>query len=323
MMKPTGTTGKGKAHAKLIIMGEHFVVPFTDADGAEHPGSAALAVPLPKLWTEVTLTTHSSFSCELDGSAASLGFKKDSLTLMENAVRFAANRFRWDLGMNPLKAFSISSFPCARGLGSSASFSVALAKGFAEISSSETADIRTEAQGIENLFHGKSSGLDTSAIVATDPILYRNGTILGTFSPRAVDFVVADSGPRDSSASLVSRTMEIRKKKPGLWNSLSTQIEDLVQKCMEHLERSDGASEVAHFIRNSQEILAQIGLTTSRIDTLLELGTRSGALAGKISGAGAGGVVLFVTPPGRGADLSRKLEGAGASVITTTQAYSS
>jgi mevalonate kinase len=299
------TAAVGKASAKLIVLGEHFVV----------TGAAALAIPLPGLNTEVRLTQGSEIRCELDASAESLGFADTARDLMERALRFATDRYQWDLGRNPLHAFSISNFPSSRGLGSSASFSVALTRALNELSEKET-DIRTEAQQIENLFHGKSSGLDTSAIVSPNPVLYQDGKILRTFAPVAVDFVVADSGPRETSSALVSRSMEIRRNQPELWQTLSNQVSELARTCLQELEKQDGATEVARIIRNSQEILGQIGLSNKQLEDLLELGHKEGALAGKMSGAGAGGVVLFVTRRGDGQQLARRLKTAGAKVVT-------
>jgi mevalonate kinase len=305
----------GKAQAKLIVIGEHFVVPFKDSHGVEHAGSAALAVPLPGLCTEVKIFEHTENSCQLDPSTQQYDIGARALELMDQAVRFSANRFHWDLAKNPIKVISGSNFPVSRGLGSSASFSVALARGFRELSGRADVDMRTEAQQIENLFHGKSSGLDTSAILSDSPILYQSGRVLDTFSRRAVDLVVADSGPRESSATLVSKTQELRRNQPDFWMSLSNQIGELVGKCFKELQNPDGALEVARLVRHSQEILTQIGLMNSQLSEILEIGEKSGALAGKMSGAGAGGIVLFVTRPGDGLVLAERLKTSGARVV--------
>ena len=229
----------GKAHAKVILVGEHFVVPSVDARGNAVSGSAAVAIPLPGLHTEVRLTPSTSVSCELDSESEEQGFTDGATDLMEKALRLAANRFQWDLAEKPLHIYSSSNFPASRGLGSSASFSVALTRAFKRLSAKQC-DVRTEAQQLENLFHGKSSGLDTSTIAGDAAILFRNGEILRTFHPAAADIVVADSGPRDSCSTLVSRMMELRRSKPELWNSLANQISDLSHRCVEELSKSTG-----------------------------------------------------------------------------------
>jgi mevalonate kinase len=303
------------AHAKVIIIGEHFVVPFKDANGVEHAGSSALAVPLPTLHTEVKLFEDTRTHCEWDPTAQNPEVGTQALELMDQAARFAANRFHWDLAKKPLKIASSSNFSISRGLGSSASFAVALARGFRELSGRTDVDMRSEAQQIENLFHGKSSGLDTSAILSELPILFQSGKVVETFTRKAVDLVVADSGPRQSSAALVSKTQEIRRNQPDLWMKLSSQINELVRKCFIEMQNPNGAAEITRLISHSQEILAQIGLMTPQLTHLLELGNKAGALAGKMSGAGAGGVALFIAAPGDGAKLAERIGNLGAKVV--------
>lgn len=305
----------GKAHAKVILVGEHFVVPSVDARGNAVSGSAAVAIPLPGLQTEVRLTPSTSVSCELDPTSRELGFTDGATDLMERALRYAANRFQWDLAEKPLHIYSSSNFPASRGLGSSASFSVALTRAFKRLSAREC-DVRTEAQQLENLFHGKSSGLDTSTIAGDAAILFSNGEILQTFHPVAADIVVADSGPRDSCSTLVSRMMELRGSKPELWSSLANQISDLSRRCVEELSKSAGAEELARIISNAQEILEQIGLMNDPLAHLLKVGHKAGALAGKLSGAGSGGVALFIAHKGEGPELAKRMKQAGARVVT-------
>ena len=163
------------------------------------------------------------------------------MNLMEKSLRFSANRFQWDLSQRPLNAVSTSNFPASRGLGSSASFSVALTRAFSALSGAR-ADVRGEAQQVENLFHGKSSGLDTSTIATDSSILYQNGEILKTFRPVAVDVVVADSGPRETCGDLGQSYNGNSRNKPDLWNSLAAQISELARACVTELEKTDGCA---------------------------------------------------------------------------------
>lgn len=305
----------GTANAKLIIVGEHFVVPFTDSAGVSHPGSSALAIPLNDLASQVSLSSAERVACTLTTTAKTDVSMENVGVLMERALRFAAHRFGWDLAREPLSADSTSNFPTSRGLGSSASFSVALTRALASLTGKQP-DLRAESQLIENLFHGKSSGLDTATIATEKPILYRNGEVVRTFNPVAVDFVVADSGPRIASSSLVSKTMDLRMKKTDFWKTLSNQLDRLTDECLRGLESPTGAPEVARIIRNAQEILTEVGLMNDQLGSLLSLGEKHGALAGKMSGAGSGGIVFFVTPKGEGKSFSQRMINAGAHVVT-------
>jgi D-glycero-alpha-D-manno-heptose-7-phosphate kinase len=54
------------------------------------------------------------------------------------------------------------------------------------------------------------------------------------------------------------------------------------------------------------------GITNSKIDELFELGRKSGAIAGKISGAGGGGFIMFIVRPEDRVDVIDALNAAGA-----------
>ena len=299
----------GKANAKLILLGEHFVVPWEDSSGTRHPGSSALAIPLPSLNTEVHLTPSETPAFE---------FNDQPTPEMEKAIRSAAASFRWDLDAKPLRVSSWANFPLSRGLGSSAAFSVALIRAFRVLAGDESVDLFEAAQKIENIFHGQSSGLDTSVILKDRPIVFRDGRVQETFEPIAVDWVVVDSGPRDECSALVQQTLKARKAEPSKWHALGEKVNQLARRCASALEAPQGARDVAAAIRESGEILAEIGLVTPNVARVLELGKTCGALAGKVSGAGAGGAVLFVAARGEGPALARRLREAGATLLVGT-----
>jgi D-glycero-alpha-D-manno-heptose-7-phosphate kinase len=55
------------------------------------------------------------------------------------------------------------------------------------------------------------------------------------------------------------------------------------------------------------------GVTTGRIEELFTVGMANHAIAGKVSGAGGGGFIMFLVPPEHRIRLITALNGAGAS----------
>ena len=53
------------------------------------------------------------------------------------------------------------------------------------------------------------------------------------------------------------------------------------------------------------------GISTGRIEALFDVAMRSGALGGKVSGAGGGGFMMFIVPPARRVSIVRALNDAG------------
>ena len=62
------TVAVGKANAKAIMVGEHFVV-----FGLE----PAVAIPLPRLSTEVRLSPSDRVSCDIDSIDEAPGFRRE------------------------------------------------------------------------------------------------------------------------------------------------------------------------------------------------------------------------------------------------------
>jgi D-glycero-alpha-D-manno-heptose-7-phosphate kinase len=54
------------------------------------------------------------------------------------------------------------------------------------------------------------------------------------------------------------------------------------------------------------------GVSTERIDELYDVAIKAGALAGKVSGAGGGGFIMFIVPPEKRTEIIRALQSAGA-----------
>ena len=323
---------RASAHAKIILLGEHFVLPWTDSHGNFHPGSSALALPLPDLLTEVDIAPGREFGCffEIAYEDAKLN-TLPLLPLMENAVKFLAAEFKWDLKLHPLRFLSRSHFPISRGLGSSASFSVALTRAFLAYQNLPVpADIGSIVQKVETLFHGKSSGLDTAAVLNDQPILFRNGQVIQNFRQTAVDLVIIDSSPRENSSAWIQKTIDFKLRQPQRWLDYSAQISHLADECLTYLTNpanpassanlANSAVSVGKIIDDTQSILNDIGLMTPPMQRILELGRKLGALAGKMTGAGGGGAMLFVTHSGGGLHLAQELRKFEIRVLTVLTA---
>jgi D-glycero-alpha-D-manno-heptose-7-phosphate kinase len=56
------------------------------------------------------------------------------------------------------------------------------------------------------------------------------------------------------------------------------------------------------------------GISTERIEELYDIAMKAGALAGKVSGAGGGGFIMFMVPPEKRTEIIRALSNAGGIV---------
>jgi mevalonate kinase len=301
-------TFKGKACAKVILLGEHFVV----------TGAPALAFPLHDLWTEVSIqpNSHPHYSAVFPGNEDPEVIQ----SVMARAVYAASDALRVEVSSYPFTVRTKSNFPVSRGLGSSASFAVALARALGTYRHAEIqvrvddAELIRAAHAVEKVVHGTPSGIDAATVFGETAIRFEKGEIARKVKNNAVDLVVVDGGPRDNCDSLISRVAKFREANAEQWHAMMTVSSDLVASAEESL-RSGDAEGVAACVRKAQGILVELGLGTPTIDDVIAKSMRFGALAGKVSGAGGGGAVVLVAPLGAGRGLFAKLKDAGLSPL--------
>ena len=98
--------------------------------------------------------------------------------------------------------------------------------------------------------------------------------------------------------------------------SLFDEIRDVALEMRQALEtaRWDDVARHLAIEWNLRKRLAP-GVTTPRLDALIDCGRRAGAQAAKVCGAGGGGCLLFLAPPDRADAVSHALAEAGARVL--------
>ena len=98
--------------------------------------------------------------------------------------------------------------------------------------------------------------------------------------------------------------------------ALFDEIRDVTVGMRKALETSNW-DDVARHVALEWDIRKRLapGVTTPRLDALIQCGRQAGADAAKVCGAGGGGCLLFLAPPDRADTVSRALGSAGARVL--------
>jgi mevalonate kinase len=304
---------RARACGKLILIGEHFVVPHA---GTSH--APAIAFPLPSLSCEVEITRAGRAHCVAEGAFD--GARAACEERMARAVEAAAAALRVDP-----RGFCVRSratFPISRGFGSSAAFSVALTRALRALfhgarSHDDDGEIRDAAHAAEAVFHGTPSGLDTAVILAERGIRFHCSHGLRHVARANVDLVAIDSGPREGAATMIARVRAQRSRAPEKWSRLASRTTELVDLCERALAVGDAAL-VGNLLDAAHAILADLDLSHARIEQVLCDARSLGALGGKVSGAGAGGAVVVVARGGEGGRLAGMLRSRGHAVVGVT-----
>ncbi len=251
-------TGVGRG--KLILVGEHAVV----------YGHPALALGVDRK-TTVTLSPS-------EGLTAIQGATDARLL---DALRRALPALGFDVRVE-------SDLPIGRGMGSSAALAVALVR--ARGGSLPPEELYRAALEIECVFHGNPSGLDVWMAIHGGVVRFRRGPPreVTPLPPPSWQLVVIDSADSGDTRSLVA---SVAAQRPDV-DPILADIGALVVAAEKALHQPD---QLGPLLTENHRLLARIGVSSPRLDSIVSLALEAGALGAKLSGAGGGGVVIALT----------------------------
>ena len=284
----TKEMGVGKAHSKIILMGEHSVV----------YGYPALALPLNNI--EVTCRV-------LPSDRAWTLYDQDTLSM---AV-FACLEHLGRQGAQ-IRCQVESMVPEKRGMGSSAAVSIAAIRAvfdyFEEALDDQTLEILTNRA--EMIAHMNPSGLDAKTCLSDVAIKFIRNV---GFSEIELDLgaclLIADTG-------IHGHTREAIREVEGLGQEALPLLQELgnLTKIVEKAIQLKDLMTMGQAMTRAHGKLAQLGVSCQMSDDLVALALENGALGAKMSGGGLGGCVIVLVKEKREAeDLARLLREKGAS----------
>ena len=255
----------GFAPGKLILTGEHSVV----------YGYHAIAMAV-NLGVWIHLEEHNGGS-----------YCNTSNKLISEAIG----------SLLPQKGIKVSietDLPIGRGMGSSASLSIALIRALAKWEGRESQFEEEFEKGLqlETFFHGNPSGLDHTVSSLGKTLLYQKGTTHPKISelPNCdLSLVIVDSGTAGNTAQMVQNVRENYEKNAVFIKKMG----DCTLKIKEELSKSQiNLQTLGNLFSENQILLQKIGVSTLAIDSIIGKAIDFGSLGAKISGSGGGGIIM-------------------------------
>ena len=283
----TKKIGVGKAHSKIILIGEHAVV----------YGYPAISLPL--LEVEVTcrvLPAETPWRLfEEDTLSMAVYASLEYLTIKDACIRCQIE----------------SAIPEKRGMGSSAAISIAAIRAVFDYYdaqlSQETLEILVNRA--EMIAHMNPSGLDAKTCLSDHPIRFIKN--LG-FTELKMDLstylVIADTGVYGHTREAIQ---VVQSKGKDALPYLQT-LGDLTQEAEDAINHKD-AEKLGEILSQAHENLKEIGVSSQEADSLVETAIHHGALGAKMSGGGLGGCIIALAANLEQAqELAQRLEEKGA-----------
>ncbi|KHD45375.1 mevalonate kinase [Streptococcus hongkongensis] len=279
--------GIGKAHSKIILMGEHSVV----------YGFPAIALPLKDI--EVT--------CRIKKAEKKLEF--DFYDTLSTAIFSALDYLQ--IKNQPISYEIISQVPQRRGMGSSAAVSIAAIRAVFSYFDYELSDQLLEilVNKAEIIAHTNPSGLDAKTCLSDHAIKFIRNV---GFESLAIDIdaylIIADTGIHGHTREAVDKVAKFEE------SNLShlTELGKLTEEVEESIKQKD-ITRVGHCMTKAHDHLIAIGVSVDKSNQLVTEALEQGALGAKMSGGGLGGCIIALAKSKDDAKvISKALEEKGA-----------
>ena len=263
--------------AKWVLTGEHAVL----------RGKEAIAFPHPTFSLKLVYRKKKEFSITANP------FQSVVRSLIGRALEWLGQDARsFDSGEVDIQ----SQIPIGAGLGSSAALCTAIARLVIWKTGTDESSWIPLSTHLEDVFHGKSSGMDVHAIAHGRPIEFsmsRGARPLAGVE-RLPRFELYDSGLRGQTLDCVEKVKHWRHVHPQRADRFDQKMDDATRLAKEGLiefqkDVSRGEDRIARAMQDAQNCFETWGLLTPDLIGQKHELLKQGALAVKLTGAGLGG----------------------------------
>ncbi len=292
------------APGKIILFGEHFVV----------YGMKAVLCSIDK-----RITATSQFIDEkMIRIRSSLGESEISMNSLDNLEKVqqkfmkpffyvVQKAIKENSAKNGIEIVLESEIPPGVGLGSSSAACVAVTASvnglFCKLSKDDVVKIAIQA---ERTIFEQNSGADSSVSTFGGLVSYdlKNGFV-DIVSRNDLSFIISNSAQVHNTQDIVRQVRNFKEKNENLFNELCREETDIVDNAISSLKKNN-LNEIGSLMLKNHELLKQIGVSTEKIDLLVQE-ARKTSYGAKITGAGGGGCVISLVDNSNSEDTLNNL----------------
>lgn len=292
------------AHGKVILFGEHAVV----------YGRPALAKAVERA---VTVSARPSTKPFTSLRIAPWGIHVDTSSQSAPGTESLQSALKLVRALYPdnveLELSADVAIPPFAGMGSSAALGVAVLRALDEGRSLSRPDAVTFERSFvwERVFHDNPGGVDNAMATYGGCALYSKSRALQQLAlDRPARLIAVDSGGRPATREMLALVRRQYLQDPRRVERMFDDISGLTAEGVLALQRSDWP-QLGRLMSLNQGILAELGLSTAKLDRIIAAALAAGALGAKLTGAGGGGCIIALVQDASAAKVKAALSTFG------------
>ncbi|MHC1582772.1 MAG: mevalonate kinase [Candidatus Syntropharchaeia archaeon] len=291
----------GRGNGKIILFNEHFVV----------YGVPAIASSIDR-YVEAEIA---------DSDTVTIFDERINRTndpLEKRILEVMSSKMNIDLNKNPIKVIIRGDIPLGSGLGASAATCVAIARALSKYFKLDLSDeeINSIAYEGERIYHGNPSGIDNTVATFGGVIWFERGKKAERINiGKPLHIIIGNTGVRASTKKAIEKVRRNREKDPERFENLLNEVKHLAQSARKYIEEGE-LKGIGELMNKNHELLQEIGVSCKKLDYLVDLFLRKGALGAKLTGGGLGGNAIALVEDADKQDvIADEIEREGFDVI--------
>ena len=303
------------APAKIILLGEHFVV----------YGEPAIVMAIDKrVYARVEKRNDNRLHVRSMDLNLEVFFENDSFRVEQGDLKEAKMKFEpvkqaiekvmekhgqhvgLDIEIN-------STVPVGAGLGSSAAVIAATTAATGAILDVKLSkeDILRITYTAEKIVHGAPSGVDPAISTMGGTMLFQRDTGFKPLEVKTnIPLIIGDTGVERSTRVQVEKVRDLVDKYPRVTEHLMKAAREIVLRAIEALKEND-LETLGTMMNINHALLYGIGVSDESLEWLANAARKAGALGAKLTGAGGGGCMIALAREEKLEQVSEAIQRSG------------
>ncbi len=230
-------------------------------------------------------------------------------------VEFAVKNFGIKKG--GLKIITKSQFNSSFGFGSSSAATVCVIKALSELTGKKLSNKQIFDLSYKTVLdvQGKGSGFDVAAATYGGTLYFvTEGKTIKPLNLPSLPLIVGFTGIKADTVTIVNQVLEKAKKYPNIIENIYTAIQTIVALARKSLIKEDFQT-VGELMNFNQGYLVALGVSSQKLDNMINLSKDAGAYGAKLSGAGVGDCMIALALPSKVKLVKNAITKAGGQII--------